>query len=161
MLKQVLLVLLFVACGPKPDCPDCPGTPGVPAPTPSPTPTPTPIPEPPAPPNPPVPPPPPEPTDKTLTCEYQWGLKGEPEGRFFKVQYVVVLKKTKETFVSLKSSYHYGSEAIEGSDANKTYAADEVNSAEVSTFVWQASLVGDKAKIKSNPLNETKEVTCI
>lgn len=152
MLRQLLIVLMLVSCAPKPDCPNCPDNPAEPVP-PSP-------PAPPAPPNPPVPPPPPEPTDKTLLCNLKWDLKGEPEGRFFNIEYTVIFKKNKETFASLKSSYEYDGEVIEGSEANKLYPADKANMAEVSTFVWQASLIGNIAKIKSNPFNETRETVC-
>ncbi len=150
MLKQLLIVLMLVSCAPKPDCPNCPDNPAEPVP-----------PSPPAPPNPPVPPPPPEPTDKTLLCNLKWDLKGEPEGRFFNIEYTVIFKKNKETFASLKTSYEYDGEVIEGSEASKLYPADKANMAEVSTFVWQASLIGNIAKIKNNALNDTKEVTCI
>jgi len=154
MVKQLMLVLMIVSCGPKHDCPDCPDKPSEPAPPSPPVP-------PPAPPNPPVPPPVPEPTDKTLNCYLKWDLKGEPEGRFFNIDYTVTFKKNKETFASLKSSYEFDGEVVEGSEANKLYPADKANFAEVSTFVWQASLIGNIAKIKNNALNEIKEVTCI
>jgi hypothetical protein len=156
MLKQIMLVLTLVSCAPKPDCPNCPDNPAQPVPPNPPAP-----PSPPAPPNPPVPPPVPEPTDKTLVCGMIWDLEGEPEGRFFNVNYTVTFKKNKETFASLKTSYEYDGEVIEGSEANKLYPADKANMAEVSTFVWQASLLGNIAKIKNNALNQTKEVTCI
>lgn len=156
MLKQLLLVLMLVSCGPKHDCPDCPDKPSEPVPPNPPAP---PVP-PPTPPNPPVPPPPPEPTDKTILCNLKWDLKGEPEGRFFNIEYTIILKKNKETFASLKSSYEFDGEVIEGSSANKLYPADKANFAEVSTFVWQASLIGNIAKIKNNPLNEVKETLC-
>lgn len=152
MLKRLCLVaLLIAACGPKnPDCPSCPNEP---------TPTPAP-PTPPQPPTPPVPPPPPEPTDKKVDCYLKWELEGEPADRHFVIFYNLVYKVNKEVYAALRTEYHAGDEIVQGSEASKTYKADEPNNGEVSTFVWQASIKDMKATIRSNPLNESRGVVC-
>lgn len=161
MIIKLLTVLLLASCGNNnPNCPSCPNEP-TPSPEPTPVPPePTPTPVPPQPPTPPVPPPPPEPTDKKVDCYLKWELEGEPANRHFVIFYNVVHKANKEVYAALRTEYHAGDEIVQGSEASKTYGADEPNSAEVSTYVWQASLKGMTAKIRSNPLNEVKEVLC-